>query len=1566
MSSQSLEGSPSRRCGQRPPLRSVENEKQSPLRPKSKSIWSTEKEDVCLAPCSPPPTNVKQTQTIEIMDALGLPDVTFKSFICSSGEVVISEQPSLCPEDHINLPQDQTLDDTCGTSDTCNLHMEHPYCQPEGIDAAFVDAAPANTGATDVTLNFFARDSNEVEILDAARRLGETIPLVMDGERTDHPNYFQCEGIPGANSDVTSESFTCTGGEVEILVAKKIDETVPLSAEQMATSLPELSFLSADVQLCSDHFDHPYSQFETNGGTFEQEGALSSAFVAFPQEQAESCQFLHKNKSHTLDPIQKSQNDDVAVTLTPASEQTWTHDSVSLKVQDEFDDEKIPVVTKMLNETFPFPAELNVNNHLDPEIFPADVQHSGDHLEKNPLTETKMDNCGQVADIPEQLTGHSDFLTKNQTLTMDPIHQSQTIDIVGTLSPALDHTVTHDSVHLEARESLDDEIPVVPKMPDEAIPLSVDQSLTLDWTLTQAPENGVVSKMADKIVTLPIERITITSDSFCHTEPIVGPADLQHRGDHLDPCPDSNAPASCRMDPLIAPNMDTCRQVVSIAEEEAANIQFTTNNEVLKMDPVQKKQNVAFNVIRTPERHDDHNTLPEVQPRLELIQSNEAMDSALGSSDNAADTSSPVDKPHETMPNVLKVLSGCPSVASALRRASLSIMRARRDPADDCQKNIFSPDSTELAALCADHLESPMPRPLFNSTILCNKQWSEGPRSEDLSKKTQGSEGADGPFIPDGPLQQQLRQMAEFLILASGKMDFAAPLPPPLAAAPPPPVKSCNVCVGVTPVKRIDRSLNTSGEFERKGDFSKADACTLTDPLHLLWNCPPDSLDCVPREELEKRLMSSMIMVEALVQQLAVAQATVCVGPSAGPPPSERRNKLVQTDHTELSQTTMYRDLYLEALNRIGDLEQDGRSLQELVQSMQGMRVTMTFLTSDTVAALSDMKQMEVLVREDHQNLASHYAEMTSSHTKFKEMLMQMIQKVEEAFRQRDEVKSQMEDAQTSKEAAFNTMEQLRTRCAGEIAELQRSIGSQQELLTALNVTFPEQVALNKTNHETLNSASDLLCQTMEDQSKMTQELSVVRSLLHRTAPLLVELNEKAAAALRERDEHMSVRERAQEEREQLEEELRRARLSFQTAEEQIGDFSLQVTILTSELGVLRHKLKEREEERAQLERTITEMSATVSSTTAAHTFLEHTLAEEMSKLQQAQRDAIEAKETAEQLASSLRQSEERAADLVCQLAERDEDLGRLQALSQSQHSQIQQLRDVDAQLRSATEMNEFLQAENEVAREQLVEDDGILRALHERNIQCEDLKTELCQLQRERRSVQEELEATQAKAGTAQLKQAEELAQAVTEITLLHHTLRGVTNELHDVLGGERPEPTNSQPALKVQYRNPSSSFVDSVMVALTAEKNEEEEEETNTPVSMDMPRDSIFSKHSAFTRLPVNPKKDLVAQEIDDGEEEEVSNLLEVLAHLTNMATELVCTIKSVQRHKDAQAEELQHTVCSLQMALLDANSKHGAEASDLKRQLSRMQDQAERYRQAQQQQTQGPILQDDEGES
>ncbi|KAG7221829.1 hypothetical protein INR49_017005, partial [Caranx melampygus] len=939
----------------------------------------------------------------------------------------------------------------------------------------------------------------------------------------------------------------------------------------------------------------------------------------------------------------------------------------------------------------------------------------------------------------------------------------------------------------------------------------------------------------------------------------------------------------------------------------------------------------------------------------------------------------------------------CTGVASMLqfggfspvvRRASLAVSKARNDPAfdrflaDDSalgEKSLVAPVDTDFAGLWAEHLESPMPRPLLNSTALGCKPQS-GPLSEPddgvgLKPCTAPQSEVekpvlDFPLIPDGPLQQQLRQMAEFLLLASGKMGPAAvcaPAPAPAVVTVPSPAETHSVCVGTSAVKLVDRSLNTSGQFERRRDFSVVDSCTLTDPL--LWNVPPGSLASLPRQELEQRLQSSMIMVEALVQQLAAARAQQ--SPSAGPAPSELREKLVQTEHTELSQTTMHRDLYMEALRRISELELDRNSLQNLIQNMQDMRLTMTSLSRDTDAALFNMKEMEDIVREDHQSLVSHYGQMKSLFERTKETQTRMMQKVKDALLQRDDMRTQMEEAFTAKEAAFNAMEQLRTHCASEMSALEKSVGSQQELLAALNQAYPEQartkisiVALNQAYTETLDSASELLSQTMEEQSSLMRELCTVRGLLQKTAPMLLKLNEKAAAALRERDEHISAKNQAVEEREQIEEELNEANVHLQTAREQIGDLNLQVTILSSEMGVLRQKLTEQEEEKGQLERKVTELSATVSSTLASYTFLEQALASETTKLQQSWKDIQQATDRANELEASLGQSEQRVCELSRALSENEEQLTQLQTLSQSQEIQIQQLQEVCTQLGGVREMNEFLQMENELAREQVAESERMLRTnlqgLRERNIQCEDLKGELGQLQLENKSLQQQLETTRSRASTTQLELREKLAQAVTEITLLHHTLRGLTNELHAALNDQKADKDiDSHSGHNVERRHPSSSFVDSIMVALTAEK--EEDIKTETPpgsVSSDTPEpqcETLFSEMSAFTRITaVTPKKSLYSVEVET-EEEDGSSVAELLVDLGSTVTELASTLKLVEQHKDAQLEELHNTIYSLQEEQQAAKSKHEAEVFELKHQLSRLSSLAEKGNQALQQKAQ-----------
>ncbi|XP_038134523.1 sperm-associated antigen 5 [Cyprinodon tularosa] len=930
---------------------------------------------------------------------------------------------------------------------------------------------------------------------------------------------------------------------------------------------------------------------------------------------------------------------------------------------------------------------------------------------------------------------------------------------------------------------------------------------------------------------------------------------------------------------------------------------------------------------------------------------------------------SPAEK--HASPNVLKMLSECPSVASALQLFSPIVKRTpqsfRKLPSDskflsedlaiEDEKGMAAPVNVDLAGLLAEHLESPMPRPLLNSTELDVQPQPGSAAGPEDSRKKPPTEAA--PPESEGQFQQQLRQMAELLYEVCGKMGSA---PPPAAFMPPPakaaPAESHSIAVGTSPVKTMDHSLNTSGIFVRRREFSVADSSTMTDTSMWNFSLPPGGLQSLPREELEQRLMSSMIMVEVLIQQIAAAKAH---GPSSGPPPSDLREKLVQTDHTELSQTTMHRELYLEALSRIDELELDVASLQNLIQAIQHMRTTMSSLKSDTDAALSSLHEMGETVREDHRSIASHYEHIKSLMGKMKESQARMLEKVKEAVQQRNDMRTLMEEAATAKEAAFCVMDQLRMHCASEISALEKCVGSQQELLAALNQVYPKQVALKEACNEALNSASNLLSETTEEHSSLMNELCTVRSLLKKTSPILVLLKDKAAAALRERDQHCSAREQAIEEREQMEEELNETHLKLQTATQQNSDSKLQITILTSEMGVLRQKLMDKDEETGQLERKVTELSATTSSTLASYTFLEQALAAETTKLQQSWQDLHQANERESQLKASLEDSEQRVSELSRALAENEDLLAELQNLSQSQSAQIQQLQDVCTQLGGVRDMNEFLQNENEFAREQVVESEKMLRntlqGLRERNIECEDLKAEVSKLRVENKSLCEELEIARSAARAACMELKEKMGQAVTEVVVLHHTLREVTKELQASLGNQTENQHKHEESTAFPYaerRHPSCSLVDSVMVALTGEK--EEDVRTDSPSDTPEPQSEVFcSETSAFTRIGT-PKKNSDAVQDEEEEEEEVeSSVAELLSGLSGAVTELISTLKLVQQRRDEKLQELNNTICGLQVEQQTLTSRHQAEVLELKQELQHLSSLAERGKQALEQKAQ-----------
>ncbi|NXB01032.1 SPAG5 protein, partial [Cnemophilus loriae] len=120
------------------------------------------------------------------------------------------------------------------------------------------------------------------------------------------------------------------------------------------------------------------------------------------------------------------------------------------------------------------------------------------------------------------------------------------------------------------------------------------------------------------------------------------------------------------------------------------------------------------------------------------------------------------------------------------------------------------------------------------------------------------------------------------------------------------PVLSTATGTFMTPRDVWERSVNTS-----RGSLPCAkDSTAETDSL--LWHCPREQLKTLPRAELEGRLESTLIIIEALSLQLRDWQESQRLRPGVGP--AKQTDALTQTDITppEGVREEIYRQLDLE------------------------------------------------------------------------------------------------------------------------------------------------------------------------------------------------------------------------------------------------------------------------------------------------------------------------------------------------------------------------------------------------------------------------------------------------------------------------------------------------------------------------------------------------------------------------------------------------------------------------------------------------------------------------------
>lgn len=699
-------------------------------------------------------------------------------------------------------------------------------------------------------------------------------------------------------SDITFKSFTCVGGEVEILGSLlHAEESLILSTDQGTSNTESEDGIISDsviMESCSDHIEHPYHVLE------KSETYSVNISAALPCETDSttpaSCDLDNKQATEESTAFQSDCSGKADLTW-----KSFLRDVCEVEVSD---------ATRLHNETIPLPKEelgapleydsINLTNcfgdfdqqcqeehadhpycshagGVDPVIKALSETTRGSEKRANGLTFKSLNCTGGEIEIPRE---ESVVLPANHTVSSSETHgyAIDSTEIAGDCDLQNDNTIGH----FDHPDSTEDVIarhysgsPVVSDSQagsqggvtaDCCIPAEDEK---LDEA--QFPKKKTSLLHEDQIVICPIgENYLFTSITHDYCQDAFEDANSQQNNGEAVVATDPSAVSRSLVANRSLKALDS--ETVKCKRREMLNCTVNPADSALPLvvqnthisDCSQLAGSAESPSAVEVQQQDQEEHVSEVNSTRGPAESSEEKDSAIGSSGNAPALCNSAEKSHaENLTDVLKALSECPSVASALqlgmfspvRRASLSFLKTCGDPAqgkfavDDSaiegEKTLFAPLNADHAGLWAQQLESPMPHPLLNSTALGQNPGLSPLREpvKDLGQKVSAEPQTEAekpllnfPLISDGPFQQQLRQMAEFLMMASGKMGPAAvsaPAPPPAPPAKASPVKSHSVCVGSSPVKLVDHSLNTSGLFERKREFSVADSCTMTDPL--LW-----------------------------------------------------------------------------------------------------------------------------------------------------------------------------------------------------------------------------------------------------------------------------------------------------------------------------------------------------------------------------------------------------------------------------------------------------------------------------------------------------------------------------------------------------------------------------------------------------------------------------------------------------------------------------------------------------------------------------------------------------------
>ncbi|XP_053131481.1 sperm-associated antigen 5 isoform X2 [Hemicordylus capensis] len=496
--------------------------------------------------------------------------------------------------------------------------------------------------------------------------------------------------------------------------------------------------------------------------------------------------------------------------------------------------------------------------------------------------------------------------------------------------------------------------------------------------------------------------------------------------------------------------------------------------------------------------------------------------------------------------------------------------------------------------------------------------------------------------MPDSPVLATLRQS---LPLSAQQEDKGTSITP---------LSVASAATWTTALSLVEADVNTS---PAEKPWTK-DSTTETDSL--LWHCSLDQLGNLSRAELERRLESTLIIMEALSCHMCDCEKFQ--QPPAHVGPADQREAATQTPVSEpKEEEQMYRDLYVELRRRFQLLQRSRESEQKLAQQLGRASKEMREWSSES-------KEIQDIMDTSLQHLQDSRGTLSHQHEQMRGLLSRCRSSLQRSSQDREEMKARLQKALEAKEAADQVLDSVRSHAAARIGQLEQSLESQQHLRALLEEARGHQADLVRGYAECSEQGDRLATKMKEDWTSMRLSHEAFTKLLKRFKDTMRRMQEELKAARQELTTHREVCSKLEERTVELVEALG-----------QVNKLTNANSSLSKEMGTMQEKLisVEEEQERLQQEREL----------------LAQQLAEQKTELERMTRLSREKEQEWDSILKDLREAMDcgEFLELESQLArrqlrEREEELKAALSTLRERSAQLEDFKDACKELQQKQE----------------------------------------------------------------------------------------------------------------------------------------------------------------------------------------------------------------------------------------------------------------------------------------